>query len=88
MQTQNSLSDGASSAECEQPAREVVELDVLYAEPSSMIQKAVSRHLTEYHRAYLEIATFFCLATGRGDSGLDASPRGGSERSECHKFVC
>ncbi|WP_455289785.1 MSMEG_1061 family FMN-dependent PPOX-type flavoprotein [Cupriavidus necator] len=54
-----------------------VDLDTLYAAPSPMIQKAVTRHLTEYHRAYLQVATFFCLATGREEAGLDASPRGG-----------
>jgi PPOX class probable FMN-dependent enzyme len=35
------------------------------------------RHLLPFHAAYIERATFFCLATGRAD-GLDASPRGGS----------
>ncbi|MCJ0763719.1 pyridoxamine 5'-phosphate oxidase family protein [Variovorax sp. CYS-02] len=57
--------------------REPVDLGALYAAPPPMIQKAVTNYLTEYHRAYLEIATFFCLATGRQDAGLDASPRGG-----------
>lgn len=57
--------------------REQVGLDALHAVPSPMIQKAVTKCLTEYHRAYLQIATFFCLATGREDAGLDASPRGG-----------
>jgi len=76
MQAQDILPD---SADMEDRARErnVVALGELYAEPSPMIQKAVSRRLTEYHRPYLEAATFFCLATGRESSGLDASPRGG-----------
>ena len=41
-----------------------------------MIQKAVTRELTDFHRAYLREASFFCLATG-SDHGLDATPRGG-----------
>ena len=52
------------------------ELDRLYAPPSAMIQKAVTREITDFHRAYLRVASFFCLATG-SDRGLDATPRGG-----------
>lgn len=51
-------------------------LDTLYAAPSPMIEKAMLDRIVEFHEAYLRVATFFCLATGRGD-GLDASPRGG-----------
>lgn len=51
-------------------------LDELYDPPADRIQKAVTRRLTEFHRAYLAQATFFCLATG-SSRGLDASPRGG-----------
>lgn len=51
-------------------------LDRLYAPPAERILKAVTRRLTPYHLAYLERATFFCLATGSA-RGLDASPRGG-----------
>ena len=53
------------------------DLDALYSPPAEFIQKAVMRHLLPFHAAYIERATFFCLATGRAD-GLDASPRGGS----------
>jgi len=52
------------------------DLDRLYAPPSEVILKAVTRRLTEYHLAYLRRAAFFCLATGSA-RGLDASPRGG-----------
>lgn len=52
------------------------DLDALYAPPSEKIQKAVLDRLVGFHEAYLKVATFFCLATGR-ESGLDASPRGG-----------
>ena len=52
------------------------DLDRLYASPSEHIQKAVMPELLSFHIAYLEKATFFCLATGDA-SGLDASPRGG-----------
>lgn len=52
------------------------DLDQLYAPPAEFIQKAVLPHLMPFHLAYLEQATFFCLATGR-EQGLDASPRGG-----------
>lgn len=52
------------------------DLDRLYAPPSEHIQKAVMPELLPFHLAYLEKATFFCLATG-DSSGLDASPRGG-----------
>jgi PPOX class probable FMN-dependent enzyme len=53
------------------------DLDRLYAPPSAMIQKAVTRKLVDFHRAYLRVASFFCLATG-GDRGLDVTPRGGA----------
>lgn len=52
------------------------DLDQLYAPPSPMIQKAVTRELMDFHRAYLSAASFFCLATGSA-RGLDATPRGG-----------
>lgn len=52
------------------------DLDVLYAPPSEMIQKAVLDRLVDFHVDYLKVATFFCLATG-SERGLDASPRGG-----------
>lgn len=54
----------------------MVDLDALYAPPSEMIQRAVMGRLLDFHREYLSVATFFCLATG-SDKGLDASPRGG-----------
>lgn len=54
----------------------MVDLDALYAPPSEMIQRAVMDRLLDFHREYLSVATFFCLATG-SDKGLDASPRGG-----------
>ena len=53
-----------------------VELDALYAPPSERIQKAVLDHLVDFHRQYLQQASFFCLATA-GPAGMDASPRGG-----------
>lgn len=53
-----------------------VELDALYAAPSERIQKAVLDHLVDFHRQYLQQASFFCLATA-GPAGMDASPRGG-----------
>ncbi|MRW88589.1 pyridoxamine 5'-phosphate oxidase [Duganella sp. FT80W] len=52
------------------------DLDSLYQPPSEFIQKAVLPQLMPFHVAYVEQATFFCLATGRAQ-GLDASPRGG-----------
>jgi PPOX class probable FMN-dependent enzyme len=52
------------------------DLDTLYDPPAERIQKSVLDHLIDFHRAYLRVATFFCLATGSG-RGLDASPRGG-----------
>lgn len=52
------------------------DLDKLYSPPSEMIQKSVLPHLVPFHVAYIEAASFFCLATGR-QQGLDASPRGG-----------
>jgi PPOX class probable FMN-dependent enzyme len=59
-----------------QPLTDAVELDQLYSPPSALIQNAVRDHLTDFHLAYLRVATFFCMATG-SDGGLDASPRGG-----------
>jgi len=53
-----------------------LELDSLYDPPAERTQKAVLSELFAMHIAYLEAATFFCLATG-SDGGLDASPRGG-----------
>lgn len=53
-----------------------VDLDGLYAPPSEMIVKGVMDRLLPFHVAYLNVAPFFCLATG-GAEGLDASPRGG-----------
>jgi PPOX class probable FMN-dependent enzyme len=53
-----------------------VDLDQLYAPPSDMIVKGVLDRLLPFHLAYLQAATFFCLATGNAE-GLDASPRGG-----------
>ena len=53
-----------------------LDLDALYAPPAERIQKAVLDHLVDFHAAYLQAATFFCLATA-GPGGLDASPRGG-----------
>jgi PPOX class probable FMN-dependent enzyme len=61
------------------PAMSVVteqDLDRLYARPAEAIQRAVLPHLIPFHEAYLAVATFFCLASGRAE-GLDASPRGG-----------
>jgi len=52
------------------------DLDALYDPPAERIQKAVLDRLIDFHRAYLAVATFFCLATG-SERGLDASPRGG-----------
>lgn len=60
----------------EPPMTTAADLDLLYSPPSEMIVKGVLPHLLPFHRAYLEVATFFCLATG-GAAGLDASPRGG-----------
>ncbi|MCR0985611.1 MSMEG_1061 family FMN-dependent PPOX-type flavoprotein [Roseomonas populi] len=51
-------------------------LDALYTQPDARILNGVKPELTPFHSAYLQIATFFVLATGRG-CGLDASPRGG-----------
>ncbi|WP_418303952.1 MSMEG_1061 family FMN-dependent PPOX-type flavoprotein [Pandoraea vervacti] len=53
-----------------------VDLDRLYDPPSETIVKGVLSHLLPFHIAYLDIATFFCVATGSAQ-GLDASPRGG-----------
>ncbi|AVR97380.1 MSMEG_1061 family FMN-dependent PPOX-type flavoprotein [Pseudoduganella armeniaca] len=52
------------------------DLDALYDPPAERIQKAVLDRLIDFHRDYLAVATFFCLATG-STRGLDASPRGG-----------
>lgn len=52
------------------------DLSQLYGAPSPLVLRAVTNHITEYHIQYLDVATFFCLATGT-ESGLDASPRGG-----------
>ncbi|MCS0614615.1 pyridoxamine 5'-phosphate oxidase family protein [Massilia kyonggiensis] len=52
------------------------DLDALYDPPAERIQKAVLDRLIDFHRDYLRVATFFCLATG-SERGLDASPRGG-----------
>ena len=52
------------------------DLGALYAPPSDMILKGVLDHLLDFHQDYLDVATFFCLATC-SDKGLDASPRGG-----------
>lgn len=57
-----------------------LDLDTLYDPPAEHIRQAVMPELIDFHIRYLEKATFFCLATGRGDGrdgGLDASPRGG-----------
>ncbi len=51
-------------------------LDALYDPPAERIQKAVLDRLIDFHREYLNAATFFCFATGSAQ-GLDASPRGG-----------
>ncbi len=58
------------------PFSDPAELDRLYSPPSAMIQKAVTRELMDFHRAYPRAASFFCLATG-SDKGLDSTPRGG-----------
>ncbi len=52
------------------------DLDALYDPPAERIQKSVLDRLVDFHLAYLQAATFFCLATG-SERGLDASPRGG-----------
>lgn len=52
------------------------DLDALYDPPAERIQNAVLDRLIDFHRDYLRVATFFCLATGSA-RGLDASPRGG-----------
>lgn len=64
----------------EQPALPLVatrpDLDALYDPPAERIQKSVLDRLIDFHIDYLQVATFFCLATG-SERGLDASPRGG-----------
>ncbi|WP_454917715.1 MSMEG_1061 family FMN-dependent PPOX-type flavoprotein [Xanthobacter sediminis] len=52
------------------------DLDRLYDPPAERIQKGVLSELIPFHVQYLEVTTFFCLATGTA-SGMDASPRGG-----------
>lgn len=52
------------------------DLDELYDPPAEMIVRGVLDRLLDFHRDYLEAATFFCLGTA-GSDGLDASPRGG-----------
>ncbi|WEF34011.1 MSMEG_1061 family FMN-dependent PPOX-type flavoprotein [Pseudoduganella chitinolytica] len=52
------------------------DLDALYDPPAERIQQAVLDRLVDFHRDYLAVASFFCLATGSAQ-GLDASPRGG-----------
>ncbi|SNU88266.1 MSMEG_1061 family FMN-dependent PPOX-type flavoprotein [Pandoraea sputorum] len=54
-----------------------VDLDALYDPPSEGILKGVMSRLLPFHTAYLDVATFFCVATGNAQ-GLDASPRGGA----------
>lgn len=54
-----------------------VDLDALYDPPSEGIVKGVMSRLLPFHTAYLDVATFFCVATGNAQ-GLDASPRGGA----------
>jgi PPOX class probable FMN-dependent enzyme len=54
----------------------VADLQQLYAPPAESIQRSVLPHLIPFHEAYIAVATFFCLASGRQE-GLDASPRGG-----------
>jgi uncharacterized protein len=51
-------------------------LEQLYAPASELVLKAITRHLLDFHKSYLKVATFFCLATV-SRSGLDATPRGG-----------
>jgi PPOX class probable FMN-dependent enzyme len=52
------------------------DLDGLYASPPEAVIRAITGDLHDFHIAYLKVATFFCVATGR-EVGLDASPRGG-----------
>lgn len=52
------------------------DLNNLYDLPMPPIIKAQKTRLMDFHREYLEKATFFCLATG-SQNGFDASPRGG-----------
>ncbi|QHE93854.1 pyridoxamine 5'-phosphate oxidase [Pandoraea fibrosis] len=63
-------------SQANQPSSPAVDLDQLYDPPSEMIVKGVMPALLPFHVAYLDVATFFCLATGSAH-GLDASPRGG-----------
>nr|WP_047168644.1 MSMEG_1061 family FMN-dependent PPOX-type flavoprotein [Sphingomonas sp. Y57] len=67
------MDDQEPEAPC---AAHVAELDTLYPPPAELIGKAITDHLTDFHLAYLKVATFFCLATV-SEKGLDVSPRGG-----------
>ncbi|PEQ13601.1 hypothetical protein B2G71_04520 [Novosphingobium sp. PC22D] len=53
------------------------QLDALFEAPAAMVERATTRHLTEFHHEFLKRATFFVIASG-GTDGFDASPRGGS----------
>jgi uncharacterized protein len=53
------------------------DLKTLYGPPGDVILRAIKHRLVDFHIEYLKKATFFVIATGN-DSGLDASPRGGS----------
>lgn len=55
---------------------DIAQLAQMYDPPSERITKGVLPHLMPFHRQYLGVATFFCVATGSAE-GLDASPRGG-----------
>ncbi len=55
---------------------DITQLAQMYDPPSERITSGVLSHLMPFHRHYLSVATFFCVATGNAD-GLDASPRGG-----------
>ena len=52
------------------------EVEELYAPPHDPVVKAFRAYLTDFHIQYLELATFFCIATGN-ETGMDCSPRGG-----------
>jgi len=67
---------GNTDMAAEGPAGPQPDLERLYAPPDERILKGVKSELSPFHTAYLEVATFFVLATGR-TAGLDASPRGG-----------
>jgi uncharacterized protein len=53
------------------------DLNGLYGPPGDLVLRAIKTHLTDFHVEYLRQATFFILSTGN-ETGLDASPRGGS----------